>query len=112
VKGASAARQELTDRIKAGAQAFKYQLALAEFDVAQGNVADSVKLLEGLAKNAPSPEDAVAAQVRLAQIQFNQKKFDSAEALVSKILIPTAAIWMVCGSERRFACSRGNWTQQ
>ena len=86
VKGASAARQELTDRIKAGAQAFKYQLALAEFDFAQGNVADSVKLLEGLAKNAPSPEDAVAAQVRLAQIQFNQKKFDSAEALVSKIL--------------------------
>ena len=86
VKGASAARQELTDRIKAGAQAFKYQLALADFDFAQGNVADSVKLLEGLAKNAPSPEDAVAAQVRLAQIQFNQKKFDSAEALVSKIL--------------------------
>ena len=87
VKGPTAARQELSDRIKAGGpQAFKYQLALVDLDFAQGNVADSVKLLEDLAKNAASPEEALAAQVRLAQIQFNQKKFDSAEALVSKIL--------------------------
>jgi cellulose synthase operon protein C len=85
-KGAAAARQELVDRISAGTQAFKYQLALAEFDFAQGKATDSAQALENLAKNASSPEDKVAAQVKLAYVELSQKKFDSADALVSKIL--------------------------
>ena len=75
-KGPAAARQELMARINAGGQVFQYQLALADFDLAQGKVADSIQLLESLVSNAGSPEDMLAAQVKLAQIQFQQKKFD------------------------------------
>jgi tetratricopeptide (TPR) repeat protein len=86
IKGPVAARQELMARINAGGQAFQYQLALAEFDLAQGRIADSIQLLENLVSSARSPEDKLAAQVKLAQIQFRQKKFDVAEALVSSVL--------------------------
>ena len=85
-KGPAAAREELMARINAGGQGFQYQLALAEFDLAQGRVADSIQLLESLVSSARSSEDLLAAQVKLAQIQFRQKKFDVAEALVSSIL--------------------------
>ena len=86
VKGPAAARDELTARIKAGGKVFQYQLALADFDYAQGKVAESIHLLESLTSNAGSPEDILAAQVKLAQIQFSQKKFDAAETLDSAIL--------------------------
>ena len=36
IKGPAAARQELVARINAGEQEIKYQLALADFDFAQG----------------------------------------------------------------------------
>ena len=85
-KGPAAARQELMARIKAGGQVFRYQLALADLDLAEGKVADGVQLLENLVSNAGAPEDILAAQVKLAQIQFQQKKFDRAEELVSSIL--------------------------
>jgi cellulose synthase operon protein C len=85
-KGPAAARQELMARIKAGGQVFQYQLALADLDLAEGKVADGVQLLENLVSNAGAPEDALAAQVKLAQVQFQQKKFDRAEELVSSIL--------------------------
>ena len=85
-KGPAAARQELMARIKAGGQVFQYQLALADMDLAEGKIADSIQLLESLVSNAGAPEDILAAQVKLAQIQFQQKKFDRAEELVSSIL--------------------------
>jgi tetratricopeptide (TPR) repeat protein len=86
VKGPAAAQQELMAHIKAGGNVFQYQIALAEFDYAQGNVNDSIHLLESLTSSAHSPEDVLAAQIKLGQIQLNQKKFDAAEALVSTIL--------------------------
>ena len=85
-KGPAAARQELMARINAGGQVFQYQLALADLDLAEGKVADGIQLLENLVSNAGSPEDILAAQVKLAQMQFQQKKFDRAEELVSSIL--------------------------
>ena len=85
-RGPAAARQELMARIKAGGQVFQYQLALVDMDLAENKVADSVQLLESLVSNAGAPEDILAAQVKLAQIQFQQKKFDRAEELVSSIL--------------------------
>ena len=93
-KGPAAAREELMARINAGGQGFQYQLALANFDLAQGRVADSIQLLESLVSSARSSEDLLAAQVKLAQIQFRQKKFDVAEALVSSILARITAILM------------------
>jgi tetratricopeptide (TPR) repeat protein len=87
LKGPAAARQDLLTFIdKAGDQKFKYQLALADFDLSQGKVADSIQLLESLISSARSSEDIVAAQLKLAQIQFQQKKFDAAEELVSSVL--------------------------
>jgi tetratricopeptide (TPR) repeat protein len=86
-KGPAAAREELVARINAGGQqVVKYQLALADFDFAQGRVADSIQLLESLVSSARSPEDLLAAQVKLAQIQFQQKKFHAAETLVTAVL--------------------------
>ena len=86
-KGPAAARQELVARINnAGEQKSKYQLALADFDLRQGQVADSIQLLDTLIKDARSPDDVTAAQTKLAQIQFQQKKFDVVEELVSSVL--------------------------
>src|SRR5262249_32521357 len=48
-KGPDAARHELLNLINAGGEVFPYQIALAEFDLGQGNMADSIKLLEKLA---------------------------------------------------------------
>jgi tetratricopeptide (TPR) repeat protein len=86
-RGPAAARAELLARVKAGQQTFQYQLALADFDFAQGNVADSIHLLEGLVEGArSSPEDVLAAQIKLAQIQYSQKNFDVAETLDASVL--------------------------
>lgn len=85
-KGPDAARAELMAHIKAGGQVFQYQIALAEFDYAQGKVDDSIHLLETLVNGAGSPDEVLAAQIKLAGIQFNQKKFDAAETLDSAIL--------------------------
>ncbi len=86
VKGPAVARQELVDRINAGGDVFPYQMALAEFDFAQGNLTDSFKLLEVLASNTSSPEHALAAKIKLAEMNLNRKNIDAADALVSAIL--------------------------
>jgi tetratricopeptide (TPR) repeat protein len=86
VKGPAAARQELVNRISAGGEVFPDQIALAQFDFAQGNIADSIQLLDKLANRADSREHALVAQVKLAEVYLSRKNFDEAEALASKIL--------------------------
>jgi tetratricopeptide (TPR) repeat protein len=86
-KGPAAARQELVTRLDAGGeQTFRYQLALAEVNLADGKFADSVQLLERLATNATSRDNAVAAQTKLAEVYFSKNNFDAAQAVVSEIL--------------------------
>ena len=84
-KGLAAARQELLDRVKAGEQAFQFQIALAEFDFAHGNVSDSIQLLEKLGNTADKTENALAAKVKLAEIQISRRNFDAADALLTEI---------------------------
>jgi tetratricopeptide (TPR) repeat protein len=86
VKGPEAARQELVNRINAGGEVFSDQITLAEFDFAQGNIADSIELLEKLANGADTRENALVAQMKLAEVYLSRKNFDEAEALASKIL--------------------------
>jgi tetratricopeptide (TPR) repeat protein len=86
IKGFAEARQELVNRINAGGQVFPYQMALAEFDFAQGDVTNGVQLLEKLAQSADNRANALAAQVKLAEIHLSRKKYDAAEALVTEIL--------------------------
>ena len=86
-KGAAAARQELLTRSNAGGpEAFRYRVALAEFDFGQGNVEESIRALENLARGADSRERGLEAQTKLAEIYFRTKKFEAAETLVDKIL--------------------------
>jgi tetratricopeptide (TPR) repeat protein len=86
VKGPAAARQELMARINAGGEVFRYQIALAELHLAEGNFTDGVQLLEKLISSARSRDDAIALQIKLAEIHFNKKNFRAAEALASEIL--------------------------
>jgi tetratricopeptide (TPR) repeat protein len=85
-RGPTATRQELETRIKASGQTSAYQMALAEFNFAQGNVTDSFNLLRNLGSTTDSRETALAAKVKLAELYFTTKKLDEAEELVSQIL--------------------------
>ena len=62
-----AARAELLARIQAGTGAFPYQIALAKFDLAQGKVDDSIKLLQQLIASASSTEETMIAKNTLAE---------------------------------------------
>lgn len=85
VKGPEAARHELVSRINAGGDAFPYQLALADLDFAQGDFADSSKLLQSIAANSV-PAHAVAAKLKLAEMNVEKKRFDVAEHLITALL--------------------------
>ena len=85
-KGRRRRGQSLLPASAAGGDVFPYQMALAEFDFAQGNNADSFKLLETLASDTSSPEHALAAKIRLAELNLDRKNIDAAEALVAEIL--------------------------
>ena len=86
VKGVAAARAELVARINAGGNVFPYQIALAKFDFAQGDVAGSTKLLEHLISSARSSEDALTARAVLAEIYLTKNNAAAAEPLVTEIL--------------------------
>ena len=85
-KGPAAARDELVTRTRAGATAFEYQIALAEFDLAQGNIADGMQLLEKLASKSDSPKHTLAAEAKLAEVHLRKKDFDAVRALADGIL--------------------------
>jgi cellulose synthase operon protein C len=85
-EGPAAARAELVTRINAGGDVFPYQTALAEFDFAQGNLADSFKLLQTLASNSSSPKQALAAKLELADLELQSKNVPAADALIADIL--------------------------
>ena len=84
-KGAAAARQEIVARINAGGDVFPYQLALAGFDYDQGNVSDSLKLLEQLGQS-DSATQATKAKIMLAELEQRQKDNNAAEKIVNDIL--------------------------
>lgn len=85
-RGASAARDELSAKIKAGGDVFPYQMALVDLDFAQGNLTDSVSSLDSLIKAASSPEHTLAAKIKLAEIKVSQKDFSAAEPIIADIL--------------------------
>ena len=84
-KGPAVARQELVTRINAGKDVFPYQVALAQFDFAQGDFKGSEQLLKSLIANS-SAENALTARLTLAQMYLNRKQLDAADALASNVL--------------------------
>jgi cellulose synthase operon protein C len=81
-----AARQELNRRISAGGEVFLYQMALADMDFADGNLADGRQLLEGLISTESSPEHGRTAKIALAQIYLSDRNFEPAEKLATDVL--------------------------
>jgi tetratricopeptide (TPR) repeat protein len=85
-KSAPGAQQELKKRIAAGGDAFPYQMALAEINLAEGGLAEGKELLEQLANANSLPEHQRTAKNALAQIYLGQRNFDTAEKLASEVL--------------------------
>ena len=71
-KGPVAARQELIARISAGGEVFPYQMAVVDFDFSQGNFAEAEGRIRNLVSQASSKEQAVAAQIKLAEMEFKR----------------------------------------
>jgi cellulose synthase operon protein C len=88
VQGAAAAETELLALIKAGqgSEAVRYQIALAELKLAQGNAAESIKLLEGLAASTKSRDDVLTVQTRLAEIYLGRRQLDEADKVISGMI--------------------------
>src|SRR5262249_4967735 len=82
----AAARQELVRRINAGGDVFPFQMALADMDVAESNFSGGEQLLDGLIRNAGTPERVGMARIALARVNLNRTRFDAAETLVNEVL--------------------------
>jgi tetratricopeptide (TPR) repeat protein len=85
-KAPAAARQELNARISAGGEVFPYRMALADMDLAEGNLSDGTQLLESLISAGGSPEHVLTARIALAQVYLSKRDFDPAEALATDVL--------------------------
>jgi tetratricopeptide (TPR) repeat protein len=85
-KNPAGARQELVDRINAGGDVFKYQLALADMDFSEGKLAEGVELLQSLIKDDRTSDHVLTAQAILAQVYLGRKDLDAAEPVVADIL--------------------------
>jgi len=99
VKGAKAGRDELNARIKGGGDVFDYQLAMAELDLAEGNVAAAAESLQKLANAATTPDRKLLAQTKLAEIYVNKANIAStviADGFWTKADICTAAYAAAC----------------
>jgi cellulose synthase operon protein C len=85
-RGANAAKDELSAKIKAGGDVFPYQMALVELNLLQGSHADAVNLLNDVIKRADTPEHALAAKLKLAEISVSRREFSAAESLIAEVL--------------------------
>jgi tetratricopeptide (TPR) repeat protein len=85
-KGPAAAEQETVSLINAGGDVFRYQLALAQLNFAQGRADDAIALLNKLISSESSTDNVQMARVNLAEAYISQKKSDAAAAVVADIL--------------------------
>jgi tetratricopeptide (TPR) repeat protein len=85
-KGPAAAEQEAQALVKAGGDVFRYQLSLAQLNVAQGKADDAIALLNKLISSESSTDNAQMARINLAETYMSQKKLDAAAAVVADIL--------------------------
>ena len=85
IKGPTAAREELVERIKKGGDVFPYEIAVAKQDFAQGKVADATKSLETIIKTSKSPDNTLTAQGVLAAMDLSTNNVAAAETLIAEI---------------------------
>ena len=85
-KDRAAARRELNNLISAASDAFPFQTALADMDIAEGNLTAGTQLLETLIASARTPERKQTTRARLARMHLGQANFGAAEKLAGDIL--------------------------
>ena len=85
-KGDEAAEAELEALVKAHPEKYEYQFALAELEQLSGNGEKAQTILQSIAKDAKSTEDALSARNRLAQMQLDNGNTDEAKILVDEVL--------------------------
>ena len=85
-KDPAAARRELNNLISTASDAFPFQMALADMDIAEGNLTAGTQLLETLIASARTPERKQTTRARLARMHLGQRNFDAAEKLAGDIL--------------------------
>ena len=85
-RSANAAKDELLARTKAGGDVFPYQMALVDLDYLQGNYAEAMNLLNSIIKAPGSPDQLLAAKVKLAEISVSRRDFSTAEPIIAEVL--------------------------
>jgi cellulose synthase operon protein C len=85
-KDAPAARRELNARIGARGEIFPYQMALADMDFAEGNLAAGRQSLEKLIGTDGSATHVRTAKIALAKTYLANRDFDTADRLASDVL--------------------------
>jgi cellulose synthase operon protein C len=85
-RGANAAKDELSARVKAAGDTFPYQMALVDLTYLQGNAADAMSVLNTIIKETGSPEHVLAAKVKLAEISISRREFSAAEPIIAEVL--------------------------
>jgi cellulose synthase operon protein C len=85
-KSIKVAQDELENLIKTGGDVFEYQMMSAELDLIQGKLDEGTVLLQGLAKNADTPERKLAAQGKLTEVYVGNKNFTAADPIIADML--------------------------
>ena len=85
-RGASAAKDELLAKIKAGGDVFPYQMTLVDLEYLQGNYDEAVSVLNGVIKANSSSEHTLAAKDKLAQIAVSRNDVAAAEPIIAEVL--------------------------
>ena len=80
------ARKELDDRISAGGDIFPFQMALADLEFVEGNLAAGEQLLKQLIGNGGTSEQIQMARIALAREYLSRRVFDAAERVADDIL--------------------------
>jgi cellulose synthase operon protein C len=85
-RGAGAAKDELSAKIKAGGDVYPYQIMLVDLDFVEGNYDEAIGILNGIIKDASSPEHILAAKDKLAQIAISRNDLTAAAQVVADVL--------------------------
>jgi tetratricopeptide (TPR) repeat protein len=89
-RGASAAKDELLTKIKAGGDVFPYQMTLVDLDFLRGDYEEAVGLLNGIIKEDSSSEHILAAKDKLAQIAISRNEIPAAQQIIAEVLAKDA----------------------
>ncbi len=85
-KSSAEAEAELNTLIQRGTDVVRYQLALSEFKLANGERDEAVDVLNTIVERTGSSEDGLIARGRLGELAMAEGRFDDAETIVAGIL--------------------------